>query len=78
MNRAKGLGRACTFSVSDEGGGWRVLRGTAAVGDFHSRGDAIRAACFKARTAEKSGRRARVVAAPGDQVMPHYEPHFGL
>ena len=77
MNWPKGLGRACTFSVSDEGGGWQVRRETALVGDFQSRGDAIRAACFKARTEEKAGRRARVVA-PGDQVMPHYEPHFGL
>jgi hypothetical protein len=48
------------------------------VGRFHTRGDAVRAACFRARSEEKRGRRVRVIAQPGDVLMPHYEPHFGL
>jgi hypothetical protein len=55
-----------------------VFRGAVAVGDFHSRGDAVRAACFSARAEEKHGRRARVIASPGESIMPHYEAHFGL
>jgi hypothetical protein len=70
--------RLSTFSVSDKSGHWKVYRGATAMSAFHSRGDAIRAACFSARYEDKNGRPARVVSTPGDQVIPHYEPHFGL
>ena len=66
------------FTVSDKAGSWQVFRDAVAVGDFHSRGDAVRAACFSARAEEKHGRRAQVIASPGDSIMPHYEAHFGL
>lgn len=67
-----------TFSVSNERGGWQFRHGAVVVGDFHSRGDAVRAACVGARAAERRGHRARVVVAPEGEVMPHFEPHFGL
>lgn len=67
-----------TYTVSDKTGVWRVYRGAAAFRDFHTRGDAVRAACFSARDEDKRGGRARVVVTPGDQVIPHYEPYFGL
>jgi len=70
--------RPCTFAVSEELGTWQVRRDTVPVGRFHSRGDAIRAACFRARAEDKAGRRARVIAAPGELLMPHYESHLGL
>lgn len=67
------------FAVSDNGDGWRVIQDAVPVGGrFHSRGDAVRAACFRARETERCGRRASVVAQPGGILMPHYEPHFGL
>ncbi|MDZ4371247.1 MAG: hypothetical protein U1C74_07495 [Phenylobacterium sp.] len=67
-----------TFWVSDKSGAWSVYRGEKMMSVYHSRGDAIRAACFTARYEDKQGRRARVVAMPGDEVMPHYEAHFGI
>ena len=78
VNWPAGLGPRCTFSVADAGAGWQVRREAELVGNFHSRGDAVRAACCNARAEERRGQRARVVAAPGEQLMPHYEPHFGL
>lgn len=78
MSWPEGRGRACTFAVSEVDGQWQVAREAVRVGDFHSRGDAVRAACFKARGEEKHGRRARVIAGPGDLLVPHYEPHFGI
>lgn len=79
MNWTRGGGAARTFAVSEWGDGWEVRRDAVPVGGrFHSRGDAIRAACFRAREDEKQGARARVIAHPGGIVMPHYEPHFGL
>ena len=68
----------CTFRVSDQDGRWRVSRNNILWGHFHSHGDAVRAACFAARTEEQRGRAARVFAPPEDQLMPHYEAHFGL
>jgi len=68
----------CTFRVSDVGGRWQVSRDAVFWGDFLSRGDAVRAACFGARKEELRGRSSRVLAPPADQLMSHYEPHFGL
>lgn len=74
--------RRSVLTVSDKSGVWTVYRGAAALSSFHSRGDAVRAACFRARDDEKREKRGRViaqvVASPGDEIMPHYEPHFGL
>jgi len=46
-------------------------------GNFQTRGDAVRAACFGARAANKRGAMSRVVAAPEDQRIDPYESHFG-
>jgi hypothetical protein len=69
---------SCTFKVSDRDGRWQVSRDAVFWGDFLSRGDAVRAACFGARAEEQRGRTSRVIAPPNDELMPHYEPHFGL
>jgi hypothetical protein len=53
-----------------------VLRDKVFYGDFLSRGDAVRGACFGARTDEARGRRAQVLADEGKAPLPHYEPHF--
>jgi hypothetical protein len=55
-----------------------VRRDAVFWGDFLSHGDAVRAACFAARNEERRGRASRVLAPPGDQLMSHYEAHFGL
>jgi hypothetical protein len=78
MNWPPGKGRTCTFAVSDESGRWQVTRDAVVMAEFPSRGDAVRAACLDARTEEAQGRRARVIARPGDELVPHYEPHFGI
>lgn len=75
---AVGHGRtARTFRVSEQGSQWRVSRDGVLYGDFLTRGDAVRAACFGARTQDRQGRPAQVVAAPGDQRISPYDPHFG-
>lgn len=66
-----------TFRVSEVHGVWRVSRGQSLYGDFLTRGDAVRAACFGARAANKRGAMSRVVAAPEDHRIDPYEPHFG-
>lgn len=74
--------RRSILTVSDKSGVWKIYRGPTALSSFHSRGDAVRAACFHARDEEKREGRGRViaqvVASPGGEIMPHYEPHFGL
>ncbi|MFC3069345.1 hypothetical protein [Phenylobacterium soli] len=67
----------CTFRVRETAGVWRVSRDGALYGEFLTRGDAVRGACFGARSEDSRGRGAEVLAAPGDQRVPHYEPHFG-
>lgn len=66
-----------TFRVSEVDGAWRVSQGQSLYGDFQTRGDAVRAACFGARAANKRGAMSRVVAAPEDQRIDPYESHFG-
>ena len=66
-----------TFRVWEQSGQWRVSRDGAFYGDFLTRGDAVRAACFGARTQNGYGRTAEVIASPGDQRIPHFDPHFG-
>lgn len=79
MNAGRDARKASTFAVSNEGDGWRIMQDDLLTeGRFHSQGDAVRAACFRAREAERKGCRAIVFAQPGDVLLPHYEPHFGL
>ena len=65
-----------TYEILKQGGAWHVLRDKVFYGDFLSRGDAVRGACFGARTDEARGRRAQVLADEGKAPLPHYEPHF--
>jgi hypothetical protein len=66
----------CTFRVWEQDG-WRVSRDSRPYGEFLTRGDAVRAACFGARTADGQGIRGEVFTFPGFQRVPHHEPHFG-
>jgi len=66
-----------TFRVSEVDGAWPVSQGQSLYGNFQTRGDAVRAACFGARAANKRGAMSRVVAAPEDQRIDPYESHFG-
>lgn len=65
-----------TFRVAARGDAWQVTRDDAVYGDFLTRGEAVRAACFAARSAEKRGGSVRVLAPPNDRVIPYYEPFF--
>lgn len=70
-------GLMCTFHVSQISEAWQVSRDETVYGEFDTRGDAIRAACFGARAQDRHGRGSQVLMMPGDQLVPHYEPHFG-
>jgi hypothetical protein len=77
VNVATPRSTGCTFRVLEKSDGWQVLRDARLYGDFHTRGDAVRAACFGARSQDRYGRGSRVLMTPGDRPIPHYEPHFG-
>jgi len=66
-----------TFRVSEVRGAWRVSRDHSLYGEFLTRGDAVRGACFGARAANKRGASSRVFAAPDELRIDPYEPHFG-
>ena len=66
----------CTFRVREQCGGWRVWRDGSLYGEFLTRGEAVRAACFAARAEEANGSPARVLGPPGNRRIPHYDPHF--
>lgn len=68
--------QGCTFRVREQGGGWRVWRDGALYGQFPTRGEAVRAACFGARTEDAHGSPARVLGPPGNRRIPHYEANF--
>lgn len=65
-----------TFRVVARGDAWQVTRDDAVYGDFLTRGEAVRAACFAARSAEKRGSSVRVLSSPNDRVISHFEPFF--
>lgn len=67
----------CTFRVLQKSQVWQVSRDETFYGEFLTRGDAVRAACFGARAQDRRGRGPRVLMMPGDQRIPHNEPHFG-
>jgi hypothetical protein len=66
-----------TFRIWCDETVWQVYRDDGFYGDFLTRGDAVRAACFGARSDEGRGHTAQVLAYPGNQPIPHFEPHFG-
>lgn len=63
--------RSCTFRVGERASVWFVTKNDVFYGDYLSRGQAIEAACFGARTVEAKGGSARVLAAPGDVLVGH-------
>ena len=65
-----------TFRVSGDGDAWQVRLNDRPYGEFLTRGDAVRGACLGARAADARGANAEVLSAPGEERMPHYEPHF--
>lgn len=77
MNAALRPGTECTFRICQTSAAWQVSRDELFYGEFHTRGDAVRAACFGARAQDRRGRGSQVLMTPGDQRVPHYEPHFG-
>lgn len=77
MNGALRRGPGSTFRVSETSEGWQVTHGETVYGDFGTRGEAVRAACFGARTQDRRGGRSEVRVMPGDEREPPYEPHFG-
>ena len=70
-----GAGR--TFRVRQKSDVWQVSCDETLYGEFLTRGDAVRAACFGARAEDRRGRGSQVLMTPGDRRIPHYEPHFG-
>ena len=67
----------CTFRVLQKSAVWQVSRDETLYGEFLTRGDAVRAACFGARTQDRRGPGSQVLMTPGDRPIPHYDPHFG-
>jgi hypothetical protein len=70
-------GTGCTFRVFWNSDIWQVSRDESLYGEFLTCGDAVRAACFGARAQDRHGRGSQVLMTPGNQCVPHYEPHFG-
>jgi hypothetical protein len=64
-------GRTCTFRTSVRSGVWQVTRDHIFYGDFLTREAAVRSACEAARSFEASGGLARVLAPPGETLVPH-------
>lgn len=64
----------CTFRVSVRSGVWSVTRDHVFYGDYLSRTEALRGACSAACSAEALGGTARVLAPPGDTLIPHHDP----
>jgi hypothetical protein len=66
--------RDCTFRAALRSGVWSVTKDHAFYGDYLSRAEALRGACSGARTVEALGGKARVLAAPGETLVPHQHP----
>ena len=64
--------RDCTFRAALRSGVWSVTKDGAFYGDYLSRAEALRGACAGARAIEALGGTARVLAAPGDTLVPHH------
>ena len=57
-----------------DGGVWFVTRNNVFYGDYPNRDRALDAASFAARAVEARGGAAKVLAIPGDVVVPHAKP----
>jgi hypothetical protein len=65
--------RQSTFRTGQRAGVWFVTRDGVFYGDYLSLAQATEAACFGARTVEAQGGTAKVLAGPGDVVVPHHD-----
>ena len=70
----RGPSRDTTFRATQRGAVWAVTKNNAFYGDYLNRMQAIRSACHGARAVEATGGQALVLAAPGDEVIPHRDP----
>jgi hypothetical protein len=68
---ARGPSRDTTFHVSLNAGVWAVTKNKVFYGDYFSRAQAVRSACYGARTVEATGSQARVLVQPGDELIAH-------
>jgi hypothetical protein len=66
--------RDTTFRTSRRSGMWAVTKNNLFYGDYFSRDQAIRSACYGARTVEATGGVARVLA--GEEIIAHCDPGF--
>ena len=71
---ARSADRDTTFLACQRGGVWAVTKNGAFYGDYHSRDQAIRSACYGARNVEATGGEARVLAQPSDELIAHRDP----
>jgi hypothetical protein len=67
----RGPSRETTFRAAMRGSAWTVTKNNVFYGDYFSRDQAIRSACFGARAVEATGGAVLVLAEPGDQVIAH-------
>jgi hypothetical protein len=68
---ARGPVRDTTFQVSEQSGVWAVSKNGAFYGDYLSREQAVRSACYGARSVEATGGQARVFGPPGNALISH-------
>lgn len=68
--------RDCTFRAAVRSGVWLVTKNDAFYGDYLSRNQALRSACLGARAVEALGGTARVLAPPGETLVPHNDPNL--
>jgi hypothetical protein len=66
----------CTFRTLSSAGAWQVTRDGVFYGDYLTRREAAEGACSAARSFEAVGGQARVLASPGEIVIPHQHPRF--
>jgi hypothetical protein len=64
--------RDTTFRTTLRSGMWAVTKNNVFYGDYFSHSQAIRSACYGARTVEATGGVARVLA--GEEVIAHRDP----
>lgn len=65
--------RDCTFRARLRSGVWSVTKNEHFYGDYLSRAEAVRGACFAARAVEALGGSARVLLGPDGSLVPHHD-----
>jgi hypothetical protein len=67
----RGPSRATSFVVRLRMGVWEVIKDEVLYGDYTSREQAIRSACYGARAVEATGGEASVTVSPGRETIAH-------